>query len=188
MISAPISRHCIPSHTSKNSKLSMATMTPAQDGSINLLQPPRGPRRSISKIWTHSTTSTNHNIHLVPLLICSAHRLVDLCDFPYLDLSPTTYDKQDIQPPPLDSDFPQGDQVVHLRCIIRTIGLLGDDEKFPKLFQLDQSEPNGIMADTGANLCMVDSEMHLVNCWDIKPVHIGLALKSSCPATHYTCT
>ena len=32
---------------------------------------------------------------------------------------------------------------------------------------------------------MADSERHLVNCHDIKPVRIGLALKSSGPATHY---
>ena len=30
-----------------------------------------------------------------------------------------------------------------------------------------------------------DSGMHLVNCWDIKLVRIGLTLKSSGPATHY---
>ena len=43
------------------------------------------------------------------------------------------------------------------------------------------------MEDTGVNSCMTDSEIHLVNCQDIKPVRIGLALKSSGPATHYTC-
>ena len=92
---------------------------------------------------------------------------VDLCDFPYLDLPPTTYKKQDITSPSIELDFPQGDQVVHLKCTIRVIGLLGDEEIFPKLLRLDQSEANGIMADTGANSCMVDSEMHLVNCRDI---------------------
>ena len=35
---------------------------------------------------------------------------------------------------------------------------------------------------------MADSELHLVNCWDIKPVRIGLALKSSDPAINYTCS
>ena len=44
------------------------------------------------------------------------------------------------------------------------------------------------MVDTGANSCMKDSELHLVNCRDVKPVRIGLALKSSGPVTHYTCS
>ena len=70
----------------------------------------------------------------------------------------------DIKPPSIEEDFPQGDQVVHLKCTVRTIGLTGDGEMFPKLFCLDQSAADGIMADTGANLCMADSEMHLVNC------------------------
>ena len=60
---------------------------------------------------------------------------VDLCDFPYLDLTPRTYNKQDIQPPPLDIGSPQGDQVIYLRCTIRTIGLPENDEAFPKFIR-----------------------------------------------------
>ena len=78
--------------------------------------------------------------------------------------------------------------MVHLRCDIRTIGLSIQDDIFPKLFRLNQSPTDDVMADTGANSCMADSEIHLVNCRDIKPVRIGLALKSSGPATNYTCT
>ena len=113
---------------------------------------------------------------------------IGLCNSPYLDISPPTYDKKDIEAPSIKEDFPQGDQVVHLKCTIRTIGLTGDGEMIPKFPPLDQSPADSIMADTGANSCMADSEMHLVNCQDIKPVRIGLALKSSGLATHYTCT
>ena len=111
---------------------------------------------------------------------------VNLCNFPYLDLSPPTYDRTDIEPPSIEEEFPQGDQVVHLKYTIWTIGLTGDREMFPKLFRLDQSAADGIMADTGANSCMVDSEMHLVNCRDIKPVRIGLPLSHLArpPTTH----
>ena len=62
------------------------------------------------------------------------------------------------------------------------------NDVFPKLFCLNNSANDGVMADTGANSCMADSKLHLVNCCNIKPVHISLALKSSGPATHYTCS
>ena len=113
---------------------------------------------------------------------------VDLCDFPYLDLAPPTYATSHIEPPSVADDMPQGDQVVHLKCSVRTIGLSGPKDVFPKLFRLNQLEQDDVMADTGANSCMADSELHLVNCRDIKPVRIGLALKSSGPATNYTCS
>ena len=109
---------------------------------------------------------------------------VDLCDFPYLDMEPPRYARSR---PPLAPDMSEGDQVVHLKCIVRTIGLSATS-LFPKLFRLHHGEQNDVMADTGANSCMADSELHLVNCRDIKPVRIGLALKSSGPATNYTCS
>ena len=59
---------------------------------------------------------------------------VDLCDFPYLDLDPPTYATTEIEPPYIAVDISQGDQVVHLKCSIRTIGLSGTDDVFPSCF------------------------------------------------------
>ena len=79
---------------------------------------------------------------------------MDLCDFPYLDLTPTVYAKSEALPPHVELDLPEGDQVVHLECSVRTIGISGMNDFFPKLFRLDHDTTASIMADMGANSCI----------------------------------
>ena len=54
---------------------------------------------------------------------------------------------------------------------IRTLGMAGEKLYVMKLNQ------GGIMADSGANSCMVASDKYLIGCHDIKPITLGLALK-----------
>ena len=113
---------------------------------------------------------------------------VDLYDFPYLELTPTVYAKAEAPPPCIEEDLLDGDQVIHLKCSVWTIDISGINDVFPKLFRLDHDTTASVMADTGANSCIADSERHQFDCRNIKPVRIGLSLKSSGPATHYTCS
>ena len=98
------------------------------------------------------------------------------------------YAKADAMPTHVEHDLLDCDQVIHLKCSIQTIGISGINDVFPKLFRLHHSATESIMADTGANSRMVDYERNLVNCHDIKPVRISLAIKSSGSATHYMCS
>ena len=45
----------------------------------------------------------------------------------------------------------------------------------------------GVMADTGANVCMADSEVLLEDCYDIRPVTVGLAITLQKDPTMHTC-
>ena len=45
----------------------------------------------------------------------------------------------------------------------------------------------GVMADTGANACMADSEVLLEGCHDTRPVTVGLAIASQKDQTMHTC-
>ena len=46
----------------------------------------------------------------------------------------------------------------------------------------------GVMADSGANSCMVASERYLVGCHDIEPVTLGLALKIDNTHRNFQCS
>ena len=47
---------------------------------------------------------------------------------------------------------------------------------------------NGVLSNTVANLCMADSEENLVQCHDIVPVSVGLALKSGETPMMHVCS
>ena len=59
---------------------------------------------------------------------------VDLCDFLYLGIAAPICTKTEIGPSSVTNNLAQGDQVIHLKCTIRTIGLPGVNDVFPKLF------------------------------------------------------
>jgi hypothetical protein len=46
----------------------------------------------------------------------------------------------------------------------------------------------GVMADSGGNACMANSEAHLVDCHDIPPVTVGLALASDDAPVMHVCS
>jgi hypothetical protein len=57
-------------------------------------------------------------------------------------------------------------------CVVRMVGINNGGTVVVKAMA-----SNGVLSDTGANSCMADSEEHLVQCHDIAPVAVGLALK-----------
>ena len=63
----------------------------------------------------------------------------------------------------------QDDQMIEgSECIIRMVGIGNGGEVVVRAMTV-----NGFLSDTGANLCMADSEENLVQCHDITPVSVG---------------
>ena len=56
-------------------------------------------------------------------------------------------------------------------CTVRAVGIAQDTTVVVK-----SVGAQGVLSDSGANLCMADSETHLVKCHDITPVLVGFAL------------
>ena len=67
-------------------------------------------------------------------------------------------------------------------CSIRMVGIV--QESTDAVCQLDAA---GVMTDSGANACMADLEENLVNCHDIHPVTVGLALASDDTLVMHIC-
>lgn len=85
-------------------------------------------------------------------------------------------------------DFLACNTVVALNDSVRTIGVLGDTARLTRTNSTDTKIP-GLMADTGANACVKQSEDGLVNVRDIPPVHLNLALADNSPTMTFTsCT
>ena len=78
------------------------------------------------------------------------------------------------------------DTVVPICCTIRTIGVQQDTARLCKIVPGSLSH-NGVMADTGTNVCMGPSADPLINVKSIDPVPVGLAIKSTDPASILYC-
>jgi len=68
-------------------------------------------------------------------------------------------------------------------CSIKMIGIELFGEVIVKMLVA-----GGVLSDSGANVCMADTEEHLVRCHDIAPVAVGLALKSGDTPVMHECT
>jgi hypothetical protein len=67
-------------------------------------------------------------------------------------------------------------------CTIRTVGI--DQDATVMVYRMTAT---GVMADTGTNACMADSEVLLEGCHGIRPVMVGLAIVSQKDLIMHTC-
>ena len=67
-------------------------------------------------------------------------------------------------------------------CTIGTLDVSGDTIR---MYKLDKKE---VMANSGANSCMADTEAYLIGCHDITPITLGLALKLDESAQQLKCS
>ena len=81
------------------------------------------------------------------------------------------------------TEFQEKDMTQAAECIVRIVGIGNWKEVIVRAMNV-----NGVLSDTGANSCMADTEDNLVQCHDIAPVSVGLALKSGETPIMHVCS
>ena len=99
----------------------------------------------------------------------------------YFEQQEALNDRPPLQDLPYVEDI-NGELEIVTQCNISTLGVSGET------IRIFQGGDRGVMADSGANSCMADTETHLIGCHDIKPITLGLALKLDEEIQQFKCS